>query len=226
MTPALDLAVADNIQRQVLVAAVALDPFTGRTVSQGLEIAAEGLAGAPIVNLSGQFVWRVEGAAQPAQFIVTPKTPAYQPMQVAAPPLPPPGAAGERLVRILLQPTQAYPFPDGAIVLRGRLVLTAGGAPLADALLRLQWKDENDLWIGSSAVFLTGPDGAFAVGVVTPPGARPTLNSPPLLVRLAATRGAVTKVTPEAVFRPGARATPPGAAPPVGEVAWDVLQLP
>jgi hypothetical protein len=226
MSPALDLLVPDRIQRQVLVALAALDPFTGRTVSDGLEVVAEGLARPPVVNLSGHFVWRDEGPAQPTSFVLTPTTAPYQAAQAPAPPLPAPGAQGARLVRVTLRPSAAYPFPDAAVLLRGRLLATMGGAPVAGAVVGLQWKDETDTWIGGTAVFETGADGRFAVGLVTPPGARPTPNSPPLLVRLAAVRAGFTKVTPQAVFRPGARSAPPGAASPAGEIAWDALQLP
>jgi hypothetical protein len=77
-------------------------------------------------------------------------------------------------------PTQGYaissgPRPDGAAILRGRLVETAyDNAPaVADAGVETQWQDDNTGdWFASSALSATNTTGEFA-------GALPTSDLAP-----------------------------------------------
>jgi hypothetical protein len=220
MTSALDLIAPDQIRRQVLVALAAVDPFTGRLVSDGLEVEAAGLTRRPIVNLSGHFVWPADGPAQPTGFTLTPKTKAYQPMQAPAP------AVGQTLVKVFLQPGRAYPYPDAAILVRGRLLDTAGGAPVGGAQVWLQWRDDQAVW-RNGHVSQTEADGWFAAGLVVrpPPNVDLPANAPPFSVRLAVRPGLVVRVTAPVDLDPGAQVAPAGADP-AGQIAADALLPP
>ena len=75
--------------RRMLFAAEVRDAVTLARISDGLRATATGLAGRPIVNAGGFFVWLEEPNAQPQRVQIDPGTLPYEPIDVAAPLLEP-----------------------------------------------------------------------------------------------------------------------------------------
>jgi hypothetical protein len=111
----------DTNVRQVSFAVELLDPVTGELVSAPATVTADGLANAPVTNLSGRFVFLVEPGAVGTIRVDLHGLP-YEP--ISSPP-PPPG----QLLRLTLQPTPLYPFDLYATLLTGKLVDGAAPAP-------------------------------------------------------------------------------------------------
>lgn len=134
----------DSLNRRVLIAVEVLDPVAQTLVSRGVTITAQGLTGEPIVSWSRRFVWLDEGDRWPTAISVKPYRLPFtdQEIQPPRPPNFPAATASERLVRIILQPTAAYPF-DGVTAIRGLLVERpdAGSPPMPEVRVQLAWRD-------------------------------------------------------------------------------------
>ena len=149
----------DRLDRKVLYAVDLTDAVTGARVTDGvalepLDAAGEPLGGrAPSRNRTGRFVWLQPGNVWPARMSVRPKPslPYVARDEVVPPPKANPAIAADnstllkpedRLVRILLAPTPAYPF-EGVTAVRGALrEAGAGSAPVKDAIVQLAWRDQ------------------------------------------------------------------------------------
>jgi hypothetical protein len=171
----------DTITRQVLFAVELLDPVTGDLISQPATVTCEGLANAPLNNLSGRFVF--VGAGTPGTVRVDLHGLPYEPISS-----PPPGA-GQTLLRLTLQPTALYPFADSATLIHGRL--EDGAARVAGASVAVTFADltTNDLALPA----LTNQLGDFAVLLRLDPTAVTTSDPVTAGITLAITRGATTK---------------------------------
>ena len=121
----------DTNVRQVAFAVELLDPVTGELVSAPATVTADGLAKAPVTNLSGRFVFLAELGAAGTIRVDLHGLP-YEP--ISSPP-PPPG----QLLRLTLQPTPLYPFDLYATLLTGKLV--DGAAPAAGAVVGVTFAD-------------------------------------------------------------------------------------
>ena len=121
----------DTYVRQVAFAVELLDPVTGELVSAPATVTADGLAKAPVTNLSGRFVFLAEPGAAGTIRVDLHGLP-YEP--ISSPP-PPPG----QLLRLTLQPTPLYPFDLYATLLTGKLV--DGAAPAAGAVVGVTFAD-------------------------------------------------------------------------------------
>jgi hypothetical protein len=186
----------DVLRRRVLFAVGLVDPLTGEFISSGIKVSVDGLVRRPIVNRTGYFVWLVEGDARPSEVTVIPDGAPYERETVAVDTLPPPPPEDpslpidrkdepQRRLHIFLRPTAAYPFPDGAIIVRGKLRETdAPNAPgVTDARIGLDWNAEPPPtttlatevahWISSPAAAATSEHGEFTVALALPPGAKP-----------------------------------------------------
>lgn len=193
----------DLLRRRVLFAVGLVDPLTGEFVSSGMRVSVDGLLRQPIVNRTGYFVWLVEGDARPSEVRVVPDGAPYESETVPVGTLPPPPPEDpslppppedpptnpddvpKRHLHIFLRPTAAYPFPDGAIIVRGKLRETdAPDAPVVtDARIGLDWNAEPPPtttlaaevahWISSPAAAATSEHGEFTVALALPPGAKP-----------------------------------------------------
>jgi hypothetical protein len=148
-------------RREVQFALQLLDPVTLERVSQGIAVTAVGLAGAPIVNAGGLFVWLKE-AAPFDRLVVDPGTSPYEPFEI-------PAAQVQRpLHTVRLTPRADYPFAAGITALRGALYASAVPAgtdpvPVAGATIRLAWLDEDHVtWIAAPATAVTDARGQFA----------------------------------------------------------------
>jgi hypothetical protein len=121
----------DTNVRQVSFAVELLDPVTGELVSAPATVTADGLANAPVTNLSGRFVFLVEPGAVGTIRVDLHGLP-YEP--ISSPPPPP-----RQLLRLTLQPTPLYPFDLYATLLTGKLV--DGAAPAPGAVVGVTFAD-------------------------------------------------------------------------------------
>jgi hypothetical protein len=206
----------DVLRRRVLFAVGLVDPLTGQFISSGIKVSVDGLVRPPIVNRTGYFVWLVEGDARPSKVTVTPDGAPYEHETVAVGTLPPPPPedpslpinpddAPNRRLHIYLRPTGAYPFPDGAIIVRGKLRETAApNAPVVtDARIGLDWKSDTADWIPSPAAAATSEHGEFAAALALAPGAK--LEKPDnktIGLRVRCERAGVVRATEEIVLPP------------------------
>lgn len=136
------------LERKVLLALEIVDPVSRSRVSDRIKVSADGLARRPILNLSRCFVWLEEGDAWPIAIRVDVDGLPYATPPVLEPERP---AAGEppKLARIVLSPTERYPFPSGVLAISGVLQTSPepGSPPISDATLRLQWRyDNSESW--------------------------------------------------------------------------------
>jgi hypothetical protein len=237
MTATSPITAPELSRRRVLFAVALVDPVTGARVSRDVRVIADGLSGQPIISHSGFFVWLAEGAARPNSVRVVPDGAPYRPATVAVPALPdpPPEDPGQaspvvdstqRLLRIVLRPSDAYPFPDGVTLLYGRLLETAaaGAAAVAGVSCVVQWKDDvSGNWKPSLAAGVTSATGEFKVGVQLPVGAKADGGPDKITVRVVFDRSGVMKATASAAVAPGSESVAPGGTPRFGVLAWDQL---
>lgn len=208
--------------RRVQFVVEVIDAVNGELIRDGIEVRVAGLAGKPIVNSGGRFVWLAEAGAVPTELSIDPKALPYLPVTAAvpAPPGPPP-AKQYAVVRVELAPTPAYHFDAGTTGVRGTLVRAAAelpAVPLQFDSLWLQWQDDNQpppAWVDAPARSRTDAAGDFAAVVRLGPNqiAR-TASQGRMRVRVAATHAGVTKFSPERQIRPGYVADLPS-------LAWD-----
>jgi hypothetical protein len=223
--------------RKVLVAVELFDPIAQSLVSSGVTIAARGLDGDPILSWSGRFVWLEQRDRWPTAIAVNPERLPFatQEVQPPRPPNFPVATAAERLVRIVLRPTPAYPF-DGVTAIRGRLSERPepGSPSMPGVRVQVAWFDLNSAsWVpvppGSTDDALTNPSGEFAAFLrllpVSP--AEPDIDKGFLKVRLQfTTTGAPveSRATPDDYpFVPPAQAA--GGRAPEGRMLQRDLRL-
>jgi hypothetical protein len=144
--------------RDALFGVELLDPVTLERVSQGVKVVAEGLQGRPIVNAGGLFVWLREDFTKLQKVSIDPRLLPYLPVELTPADLP------TALTTIELSPRTDYPFSAGVTGIRGVLIEERFGPaiPVADAEVRLQWLDENNVWRDAPTVSRTNGNGDFA----------------------------------------------------------------
>ena len=202
----------DTNVRQVSFAVELLDPVTGELVSAPATVTADGLAKAPVTNLSGRFVFLAEPGAVGNIRVDLHGLP-YEP--ISSPP-PPPG----QLLRLTLQPTPLYPFDLYATLLTGKLV--DGAAPAPGAVVGVTFAD---LTAKHQALpSRTDGLGAFAVLLRLDPTAVASADPVTADLTLNFTRSGTTK------SRPGLRAVAGGKTAidaatklPVTDFDWATL---
>lgn len=234
---------AHPFNRKVLVAVELFDPIAQTLVSRNVIITARGIDGNPIVSWGGRFVWLEQADNWPMSIRVEPVGLPFttQEVQPPRPPNFPSATAAERLVRIVLQPTPAYPF-DGVTAVRGRLTerLDAGSPPMPNVRVQLAWFDVNSAsWVPSAPASPSDPNsngnGDFAAyqRLIPVNPAEPDIDRSFLKARLQfTTTGASTesRATPDDfAFLPPARAPagriPEGRLLPADvRVAWSELR--
>lgn len=190
------LASPEIINRSALVAVELIDPVTLLLVHEGVTVTAQGLAGRPMVSWSGRFVWLAEGDSWPATFTVDPGNQPYETEMQPAPPRPTEfleAPARDRLARITLRPTAAYPFSDGVTAVRGHLRDTADpkSAAVAGAEVWIRWANDapgGPPLVDAPVRARTNQSRDFAAFVRLPTKARPTVDNGNLAVRIAVSR--------------------------------------
>jgi len=203
----------DTNVRQVSFAVELLDPVTGELVSAPATVTADGLAKAPVTNLSGRFVFLAEPGAVGNIRVDLHGLP-YEP--ISSPPPPP----GQLLLRLTLQPTPLYPFDLYATLLTGKLV--DGAAPAPGAVVGVTFAD---LTAKHQAMpSRTDGLGAFAVLLRLDPTAVASADPVTADLTLNFTRSGTTK------SRPGLRAVAGGKTAidaatklPVTDFDWATL---
>jgi hypothetical protein len=131
----------------VLFVVELLDPISATVVDRGMTVRLVGVSGAPVVNASGRFVWlaRPGSTEWPTAVEVTPAGANFAAEVASVPPPEKPEAptAEERLARLVLRPTSAYPF-EGVTALRGSLVESKDvPTPVVGARVQLAWCDRD-----------------------------------------------------------------------------------
>lgn len=154
----------DVLSRSVLFVVELVDPVSLTLVSRGIGVQAQGLSSKPTINLSGRFVWLREAEHWPTEITIDPQTLPFAAQTVAAPARPADlnaVPAAQRLLRVVLRPTPAYPFESGVTALRGQLRESdaANAAPLVGARVQLAVHDEHSgRWLPAPPV--AGPASA------------------------------------------------------------------
>jgi hypothetical protein len=144
-------AATDILTRKVQFALELLDPFTGTTVSKGVEVEARTPDGKPtgappVVNRSGRFVWLDMGSPPPATIIYETGRLPYGSGEIDLST----GLPADRLVNVMLKPSPAYDVPTGITAVRGWLFGSDGAVkkPISGAIVQLAWAiDKAPGWI-------------------------------------------------------------------------------
>lgn len=209
----------EAFRRRVLFAVELLDAVTLTRVTEDVRVVAEGLEGRPIVNASGHFVWLDEDFAQLRKVTVDPKKLPYQFTERSAAEITRP------LTTIELAPRAHYAFAGGMTGVRGALIeqRLQPPVPIGNAAVRLQWRDENNVWRDAPTLSRTDDKGSFAAIVRLTPQEIPLLNADLMRVRLRALRDGNERISVDFPLRQGrvADADPVTAEP--FTFAWDEL---
>jgi hypothetical protein len=189
--------------RKVLFAVEILDAVTQEPVTLGLDVSAAGLAGKPIVNGSGFFVWLQEGNLRPTQIVVDTGTTPYESTTVPVPQAP------ARSMRIELAPRVGYAFGSGATGVRGTIIgrRTGPRVPAAGAEVWLRWIDDTangTTWVNAPVHSLANANGDFAAVVRLAPSQVPRTDaSGPIRARLGARNRGTTRTSSEFLLPQG-----------------------
>ena len=182
--------------RSVLFAVELFDAVTLSRISQGVKVIAEGLQGAPIVNVSGYFVWQKEDIGPLRGVSIDPGILPYESVTVSVdklriPPVAPP------LTTIELPPRVDYAFAAGTTGVRGTLIeeRVVPPVPVKEAEVRLEWLDEDGVtWHDAPTHSHTNVDGDFVSILRLGSTEVPRLDaSGAFTVRLHAKRSAVSE---------------------------------
>jgi len=204
--------------RRVLFALELLDPATLSLVSdRAIRVEATGLAGKPIRNHSGRFVW-LEEAATPQRVTVDPGDLPYEPEDQPAP-LPP-----ARLLRIVLRPTPAYAVDSGISAVGSSLYESIAVTPVgvAGADVWLQWVDASGgpggPWVDAAPPKArSAASGDFTALLRFDAGRVPEIDANGRLrARLRFDRGGTQRTSPEFFLSQGRRND-------LAPFAWDQL---
>ena len=229
MTPPFEvrLPVERAYARDVLFALEILDPVTLLRISEGLEVTAAGLRGAPILNASGLFVWLKEDPSALQKISIKPKDLPYEaidllPADLGFPPGPRP------LTTIQLPPSASYAFASGVTAARGTLVEDRAETPqrpVADAEVGLRWLDDDGVtWRAPPSISHSGESGDFVCVLRLGLADAPLLDSAgALTVRLRARRAGGAERSSTDLKLPQGRVADPATLSAL-IVAWDEMQ--
>jgi len=148
--------------RYTMLAVEVLDAVSLERITEGLEVAAKGLQGKPIRNVSGMHVWLKEDVARFEKLVITPRARPWRSLEIAA------ANVQFPLHVVELMPLSSYPFATGMNAIRGRLIETApppNTPPTAvtNAVIRLEWlHDDGVTWRQTPQRSLTDEKGEFA----------------------------------------------------------------
>jgi hypothetical protein len=177
--------------REAMLAVELLDPVTLERVSQGVTVTADGLAGSPIVNFGGLFVWLRQSTVNFRKLVIEPGTRPFERMEIAA------AQVQRPLHTVELTPLVNYPFTPGTTAIRGalyekKLPLGQAPQPVPGAAIRLAWLHEDKLtWIPMPARAVTNAQGSFVSILRFAPKDVPALDAQgKMSVRLFAKRAA------------------------------------
>ncbi len=191
-------------RREAMLAVELLDPVTLERVSQGVTVTAPGLAGAPIVNFGGLFVWLRQSTANFQKLVIDPGTRPFERMEIAA------AQVQRPLHTVELKPLANYPFTPGITAIRGALYekkVPTGQTPrpVPGATIRLAWLHEDNVtWISAPATAVTDAKGDFTSILRLAPVDVPALDAQgKMSIRLFAKRAAGGEKHQAFQLRPG-----------------------
>jgi hypothetical protein len=204
-------------ERKVQFALELLDPATLMPISDGVAVEATCLAGKPIRNRSGQFVWLTE-TALPQRVRVDPGDLPYEREDQPAP-VPP-----ARLLRIVLRPKPGYEIASGVSAVSTSLYESSALPPVgvADAEVWLQWVDASGgaggPWVDAAAPrSRSAASGDFIALLRFEANPVPELDaSGRLRARLRFDRSGAVRTSPEFPLSQGRRND-------LAPIAWDLL---
>ena len=166
--------------REGMLAVEVLDAVTLERVTQDIEVIAKGIAGKPVVNHGGLYVWVKQDASGFAGLVVNPLTAPFERVELTA------AQVNRPLHSVQLHPLASYPFAPGSTAIRGRLVESDGmpaqvpRVPIAAATLRFEWLDDDGAtWHAWQAPRTTTTTGDFTAMVRLARGRVHADGSPP-----------------------------------------------
>lgn len=177
--------------REAMLAVELLDAVSLERVSQGVQVTAVGLAGSPIVNFSGLFVWLKQPTTDFEKLVIEPGSRPFERMEI-------PAAQVQRpLHRVELKPLANYPFTPGITAIRGSLyekqvLLGQEPEPIPAATIRLEWLHEDNVtWIPAPATAVSNAAGDFTSILRLAPAEVPAIDAQgKMSIRLFAQRSA------------------------------------
>jgi hypothetical protein len=153
-------------RREAMFAVELLDAVTLERVTQGVDVTARGIAGKPVVNHSGLFVWVRQDASKFDRLLIEPRDAPFERVDLPA------AQVNRPLHTIQLYPLASYPFAPGITAIRGRLVESDSMAPqvprvaIAGATVTIEWLDDNGVtWHPWQAPRVTTATGDFTAMV-------------------------------------------------------------
>ena len=206
--------------RDVMFAVELVDSVTLQRLSRNIQVDAEGLTRAPILNSSDIFVWLKEDFDQLKRLLIKPGMRPYEPVELE------PNQISRPLTKISLAPRADYLFPSGITGLRGRLIESRFGTPtpVSDANVLLQWKGEDGVWRNGKTLTRTVPNsGDFVSFLRFGPMDEPETATSMITVRLQAKRSFSNRRSDSFQLHSG-RITNPSTENQL-VFAWDDLQL-
>jgi hypothetical protein len=147
-----------------MLAVELLDAVTLERVTQGVDVTGRGIAGKPVVNHSGLFVWVRQDASKFDRLLIEPRDAPFERVDLPA------AQVSRPLHTIQLYPLASYPFAPGITAIRGRLVESDSMAPqvprvaIAGATVMIEWLDDNG-WHPWQAPRVTTATGDFTAMV-------------------------------------------------------------
>lgn len=173
------------------------DPVTLERVTEGVTVTAVGLAGVPIVNFSGLFVWLQQPMDKFRQLDIVPGKQPFEPMEI------PEADVARPLHTVVLKPSGDYPFTGGVTAIRAALYeqkVPAGTAPapVRGATIRFAWLNEDMVtWQAIEETAATDAYGDFAAILRLARGDVPALDAQGRMsIRVFAKRGGGEKYYP------------------------------
>ena len=99
-------------RREAMFAVELLDAVTLERVTQGVDVTARGIAGKPVVNHSGLFVWVRQDASKFDRLLIEPRDAPFERVDLPA------AQVNRPLHTIQLYPLASYPFAPGITAIR------------------------------------------------------------------------------------------------------------
>lgn len=149
-------------KREAMLAVELLDAVTLERVTRGVEVIAKGIAGKPVVNHGGLFVWVKQDATKFAGLSIDPFAAPFDPVELTA------AQVSRPIHSVQLHPLPSYPFAPGITAIRGRLVESDSMPPqvprvaIPGATIRFEWLDDDGItWHPWQAPRVTTKTGDF-----------------------------------------------------------------
>jgi len=165
--------------REAMLAVELLDSVTLERVTQGLKVTARGLAGKPVMNAGGLFVWHKEDVSKFEKLIIEPGDAPFEGVEI------PEAQVNRPIHQVQLRPLAIYPFSPGITAIRGslyekRVPLGTRPVPIPGATIRVEWLDDDAVtWHPWQSLAVTNAAGAFVTILRLARGQSPRADQPP-----------------------------------------------